>query len=512
MSESSYFSFSCPSLSSTAAAVAAVTAAAASSSLSAVVIFSVSHTALARLLSGCRRELSASSISPHKSSTHKNGNQKSHEQSSSHFSDESSRFYDKRAGLLPPLDERKTEIVRLLRSAYPSYFVHAANADIDDMDSSAKKISSSKRTDRRGSLMDRREAKFAILAMKGAMYDNIFLHDTDGTLLCTISAKKCKWYLNRGLAERFDDNEEKYETENEKAQRIRLTFRSSVYNHKDNCTVSQRSLDTYNKSLKYNVCVRCGSSQHLVRHYIVPYAYRALLPVRYKEHMSHDIVLLCGSCNVAISSKWQRRMNSMEKAEMLEHNLPQNQWKICAYRKRVLSSASAIFKENTRGRGSLPNDVKDRHKEVILEFLASKDNEIENILEEKINPYYDTEVGVTVELCQSLLEEVDCKVENKGFVSGPELIVSKLHITEESKMDEDRDEYQKLADQNVGNFVRGWRRLFIEEAVPRHMPTGWSVDSPVMVDDRGKKNILDHEAECAAFSRIEVEGKHSNSS
>ena len=42
-------------------------------------------------------------------------------------------------------------------------------------------------------------------------------------------------------------------------------------------------------------CVGCGDRDHLVRFSIVPHVFRALLPLRFKEHSSHDIVLLCHS-------------------------------------------------------------------------------------------------------------------------------------------------------------------------------------------------------------------------
>ena len=42
----------------------------------------------------------------------------------------------------------------------------------------------------------------------------------------------------------------------------------------------------------------------------------------------------------------------------------------------------------------------------------------------------------------------------------------------------------------IFEFIKAWRRFFLEISTPRHMPVGWSVDSPPsnekMVDLRGE--------------------------
>jgi hypothetical protein len=48
---------------------------------------------------------------------------------------------------------------------------------------------------------------------------------------------------------------------------------------------------------KVNIGVKCSRGDfHMMRHHIVPVTYRTLFPKRFKSHMSHDIVLLCGNC------------------------------------------------------------------------------------------------------------------------------------------------------------------------------------------------------------------------
>mmetsp|Transcript_37937 Transcript_37937/g.74268 ORF Transcript_37937/g.74268 Transcript_37937/m.74268 type:complete len:476 (+) Transcript_37937:146-1573(+) len=381
------------------------------------------------------------------------------------------------AAAFPPLDERKAEIIRLLRSRYPGHFTEAP----PPLRPTSKSVCSP-----RGSKEERRESKFAALAMKTTMYDNIFMHDADGSLLCTISAKKCRWYLERQLAEEYVLIGRAV---GPKEKRIRLKFRSSVAEREGIPYTStgpdEASLDCYNKSLKQNVCVRCGSPQHLVRHYIVPYAYRTLLPTRYKEHLSHDIVVLCGPCNMNVSSVWQRRMNAMEAAAKEAAGVPKHGWRICGATRKVLSSASALAKEHTKGRGALPEDVRVIHAGVVREYLMTEGDG-------------DDATKITVEICRNLLDTVNCKIVIEGHVPGPELIVSGLLGTgkggDRSDNKDDDDDRENI-DKDVGDFVRDWRRLFLEIAAPGFMPRGWSVNSPVLVDERGKRR---KEAEAAA--------------
>jgi len=37
-------------------------------------------------------------------------------------------------------------------------------------------------------------------------------------------------------------------------------------------------------------------------------------------------------------------------------------------------------------------------------------------------------------------------------------------------------------DEEIRDFVTGWRQFFVDTLQPRHLPVGWSVDSPVRVD------------------------------
>lgn len=116
----------------------------------------------------------------------------------------------------------------------------------------------------------KRKDSVRFLAMKKPMYDNIEMYDPDGDLLCTIAEKKANWYVKKELG-----------TWNKTKTAIHLRFKPKG-----------KSENVYNQSQKLNVCVCCGDDKDHMRHYVVPYCYRALLPEKYKTHMPHDIVIM----------------------------------------------------------------------------------------------------------------------------------------------------------------------------------------------------------------------------
>lgn len=116
----------------------------------------------------------------------------------------------------------------------------------------------------------KRKESVRFLAMKKPMYDNIEMYDPQGDLLCTIAEKKANWYVKKELG-----------SWNKAKTAIHLHFQPKG-----------KSENVYNQSQKRNVCVSCGDDQHHMRHYVVPYCYRTLLPEKYKTHMPHDIVIM----------------------------------------------------------------------------------------------------------------------------------------------------------------------------------------------------------------------------
>lgn len=111
-------------------------------------------------------------------------------------------------------------------------------------------------------------------------------------MLAKILKKKAKWYVNKGLAHycknpNDDNDEDGKQNDDESTDCIRIEFEPK----------DSSNNDIYSTADKENICVKCGRGDfHMMRHHIVPVTYRTLFPKRFKSHMSHDIVLLCGNC------------------------------------------------------------------------------------------------------------------------------------------------------------------------------------------------------------------------
>eukprot|EP01133_Synstelium_polycarpum_P018140 gene18140-21684_t len=131
------------------------------------------------------------------------------------------------------------------------------------------------------------------------LYDNCLMYGPDGVLLCNISKKKVKWYLDRDLATITLEN----------PLTIVLKFQPKGNGHAD---------DQYYLSNKENRCVVCGSEKRILRHSIVPHSYRQYLPVDIKSHSSHDVVILCCECHFAMN----RRLHFMKMMIASQYGVP----------------------------------------------------------------------------------------------------------------------------------------------------------------------------------------------
>ena len=307
----------------------------------------------------------------------------------------------------------------------------------------------------------RRRSKLEFLAMKSPMYDNVQMMDPHGELLAKISKKKAKWYVNKGLAKYCYYNEGKVILDSA-IQGKNMSFDSLTrciqlnFEPKDNS-----SNTTFHTADKQNICVKCGRGDyHLMRHHIVPSAYRTLLPKKFKSHMSHDITLLCGDCHVHCQQECQKRMNEIE---ALCPRQPGSEAMYINDDKmyKVRSSALALL----NWRHKIPQDQIKVHEKLVRDYLLSvggfqkiKPN---NSLDDqgKQNHHHRN-------ISNSQLQEVidmDYRIENPHYIPGPELVVKSI-IDDEDK---------------IAHFVRSWRQHFLDTVQPRFLPEGWSIEHDV---------------------------------
>jgi hypothetical protein len=274
----------------------------------------------------------------------------------------------------------------------------------------------------------KRQAKIPDLALKSNMYDNIQMMDPNGILLANISKKKAKWYVSKHLA-----------TWKTHPVCIQLSF-----------TPRAHSGSGFEKSVKQNVCVACGDDGGLfMRHYIVPYAYRTLLAKKFKTHQSHDVVILCPECHLHCEHATQLRMNSLEE-KLQEHCRHASFINQDLY--RVKSAALAL----SRWKHKLPCETIQQYQTLVRNYLNISSHDI------------------SLEQLQ-LAAAVEYRIPNPDYISGPQFVIQQSLLR-----DQDDDE--------VEQFIKDWRRHFIDTVQPRFLPQGWSIDSPVMSTTRNPRD------------------------
>jgi hypothetical protein len=286
---------------------------------------------------------------------------------------------------------------------------------------------------------NRRQEKIPLLAMKKKMYDNIKMLDPEGTLLCTVSKKKANWYIKKKLA---------FWTDDDKESTIQLLFEPS---HRSNQSSSDNMDDDkfFNKSIKANICVVCGGEQYHMRHYVVPYSCRTLLPTKYKMHMAHDVVILCPDCHLVCKKISTQRMKNLERQcrkdpnTGIPHFVDQEMY-------RLKSWALALL----RRREQLPPAVMLKYEAYLRKHTKLTDTE-----------------ELTDSMLQSL-SETETEIPNPDFIPASELIVQSYCQD----------------DASIEDFVKDWRQHFLDSMEPQFLPAGWDVDSSVHCQSAERKD------------------------
>jgi hypothetical protein len=280
----------------------------------------------------------------------------------------------------------------------------------------------------------RRKEKVPLLALKSKLYDNITMLDPQGQILCKISRKKARWYIQKNLAEWKIDE----------ANTIQLKFEPKARSAADH---------DYGKTTKKNVCVACGNAEkHQMRFYIVPHVYRNLFPKKYKTHMSHDVVLLCSDCHLICGQASNVRMNQLE-----EQFHPQKSYHVDHELYKMRSSAMALL----NWRQQIPPSRLAYHESNVKLYFKMKMDKSGNASNDEpcLGP-------ITKEQLQEVIH-VDYRIQNPNYIPGPELVVNSLVNNHEAMAD----------------FIKGWRQFFLDTIHPRHLPKGWSVNYAITCDE-----------------------------
>lgn len=315
--------------------------------------------------------------------------------------------------------------------------------------------------------IEEERARAAKTSLKRSMYDNVLMLSSDRRPMCTISAKKARWYVKKDLAEwtvleKGEDGHGDYE---DGVRCIRFRYAENAVGGKFGENMSDH---LYLRSAKQNVCVGCGDEERHRRHYIVPYSYRALLPMEYKTHMSHDIVILCPDCHLRCEDQTKTRMKELERE--CRRKRGEGATKIpptvnAPEQHRIRISAIALIR---RERDNLPEEEAGEAERIVRKYLAGQcqDEAKKELL-----------LAGKEELTKSQIQQacsVKCHVKNPAYLSPSEVVVESL-----------------INEADVEEFIKGWRRHFVAAVGPLYMPHGWSVDNPVISGKEARRSGKD---------------------
>uniref|UniRef100_A0AAG5CUQ4 Exonuclease 3'-5' domain-containing protein 2 n=1 Tax=Anopheles atroparvus TaxID=41427 RepID=A0AAG5CUQ4_ANOAO len=265
------------------------------------------------------------------------------------------------------------------------------------------------------------------------LYHNCIMEAPDGEILCTCDRRKAEWYVQRELGDLVC--QEPYT--------VRLRFEPAG-----------RAVDDpgkYYQQTKENICVVCGATECFNRKNIVPRDYRRHFPVIMKEHVSHDVLLLCADCHQR-SNMVDERLRQ-ELATLCEAPLAGQKNGSKEIRLETMTEIRKAARALRYSAGLMPPERCQHLQEKLLQLLNSQADEGEGVQ----NGTRFTEL--TPDLLQTY-SDIDISVRNELYCAHGERVV----------------EYFKQRPGGLSQLERMWREQFLRTMRPKFLPALWSVD------------------------------------
>uniref|UniRef100_A0A2M4BE22 Exonuclease 3'-5' domain-containing protein 2 n=1 Tax=Anopheles marajoara TaxID=58244 RepID=A0A2M4BE22_9DIPT len=272
------------------------------------------------------------------------------------------------------------------------------------------------------------------------LYHNCHLQAPDGELLCTCDRGKAQWYVDRELGDVVSYD----------PYTVRLRFEPSG-----------RAVDEagkYYQQTKANICVVCGAKECFNRKNIVPRDYRKHFPVIMKEHVSHDVLLLCADCH--------------QRSNMTDERLRQQLAELCGAplagqkngSKEIRLESMAEIRKAARAllysATQMPPERRAFLEQRLLDLLNSVNP---SAMAEENRDVQDDRQKIT-ELTPELLQEysvVDVSIRNELYCAHGERVV---------------EHFKQQGRGGLSQLERMWREHFLKTMRPKHLPALWSVD------------------------------------
>jgi len=265
--------------------------------------------------------------------------------------------------------------------------------------------------------------------------ENWEVYHPDGTHMFTCGEKKAAWYLERDLAKRTAEG------------KIMLTFEPKGNGFEAN--------EVFGKSVREAICVVSGIDNSLQRHHIVPYCYRTYFPEQYKSKNHHDVVLMNHERHSEYEQKATRYKDVIAKMfgvkTITEANMEYT------FKLREIGKENAILLSTIH---SLFKSYGKIGRETILEKLK----QIADITELPFKTVCEYNY-IQLYKMYLLLKDEHTKEQEEFKQNNRQQYDHGYHVAQ--KLD---------TEEKIEDFVKLWRRHFIETTNPQFMPNGWSVD------------------------------------
>lgn len=253
--------------------------------------------------------------------------------------------------------------------------------------------------------------------MKNVMHEKSYYGNNEvyynDILLFYTSDRKINWYMKKGLMSKITD------------KKYIFLFEPKDFAKKDHVNCKPILIE--------NKCVNCGSEKELTKHHIVPFSYRKYMPVEYKSHNSHDVLMLCFNCH----AEYEKSATILKKELARQYDVPL-EGIIAGYPQGYKNIVRISNILNVYGKESinLPIDKKERIKKEILEFFGyiPEGEELQNIVH-NLSP---SEIA-------------------KRVISHSEELINRI--------------------ENLDDFVVMWRKHFIENIEGKYLPKYWNINN-----------------------------------
>ncbi|XP_055538985.1 exonuclease 3'-5' domain-containing protein 2 isoform X2 [Wyeomyia smithii] len=252
------------------------------------------------------------------------------------------------------------------------------------------------------------------------LYDNCLMQAPDGELLCTCDRKKAEWYVIKELAEIVAD---------QPTYTIRLKFEPKGRAVGD--------VGRYYQIPKENRCVVCGAKDSYIRKNVVPRDYRKHFPLVMKEHISHDVLLLCAPCH--------------RKSTMSDENM----------RLKLTSMCTAPYSTQENPKEIRVENMSDLRKaaRALFHFSDKIPEERRKSLERKVKKLVPKGTEINKEMLEHYAN-INVTIANEEYCAHGAKVV----------------EYFKQTHGGLSELERMWREHFLRIMKPKHMPDLWSVE------------------------------------